>query len=103
VTRFFVLIARTSALRTDGLDEALRRGEAYARAGADMLLVLARKPEDLRAIAERLPHFLMFMTPSGGLGDAKLSATELKSLGYDLIVDPSTPLLAMHRALRRSY
>ncbi len=99
----FVLIARTNALRTDGLDEALRRGEAYARAGADMLFVLARSPKDLRAIAERLPRPLMYMTPAGGLADAALSATELKSLGYDLLVDPSTPLLAMHRALRRSY
>ncbi len=99
----FVLIARTNALRTDRLDEALRRGEAYARAGADMLFVLARRPEDLRAVAERLPRPLMYMTPAGGLADAALSATELKSLGYDLLVDPSTPLLAMHRALRRSY
>ena len=99
----FVLIARTNALRTDGLDEALRRGEAYARAGADMLFVLARAPEDLRAIAERLPHPLMYMTPAGGLADAALTSAELAGLGYTLIVDPSTPLLAMHRALRESY
>ena len=36
----FVIIGRTNACRTDGLDEALRRAEAYRRAGADMLLVL---------------------------------------------------------------
>ena len=99
----FLLIARTNALRTDGLDEALRRGEAYARSGADMLFVLAREPEALRAIAERLPRPLMYMTPSGGLADAAMSPAELASLGYTLIVDPSTPLLAMHQALRRSY
>lgn len=99
----FLLIARTNALRTDGLDEALRRGEAYARAGADMLFVLARKAEDLRAVAERLPPPLMYMTPAGGLADAELSLAELAALGYRLIVDPSTPLLAMHRALRASY
>ena len=99
----FMLIARTNALRTDSLDEALRRGEAYARAGADMLFVLARKPEDLRVIAERLPRPLMYMTPSGGLADAAMSTAELAALGYTLIVDPSTPLLAMHQALRGSY
>ena len=99
----FMLIARTNALRTDGLDEALRRGEAYARAGADMLFVLARKPDALRAIAERLPRPLMFMTPAGGLADAAMTPAELAALGYALIVDPSTPLLAMHAALRQSY
>jgi len=99
----FILIARTNALRTDGLDEALRRGEAYARAGADMLFVLARDPVALRTIAERLPRPLMYMTPAGGLADSALTATELAALGYTLIVDPSTPLLAMHQALRHSY
>ncbi|RYY17988.1 MAG: isocitrate lyase/PEP mutase family protein [Alphaproteobacteria bacterium] len=99
----FMVIARTNALRTDGLDEALRRGEAYAKAGADMLFVLAREPSVLRTIAERLPRPLMYMTPAGGLADAGISASELAALGYTLIVDPSTPLLAMHRALRQSY
>ncbi len=99
----FMLIARTNALRTDGLDEALRRGEAYARAGADMLFVLAREPAALRTIAERLPRPLMYMTPAGGLADAAMGAAELGALGYTLIVDPSTPLLAMHHALRQSY
>ena len=91
----FMVIARTNALRTDGLDEALRRGEAYAKAGADMLFVLAREPSVLRTIAERLPRPLMYMTPAGGLADAGISASELAALGYTLIVDPSTPLLAM--------
>ena len=99
----FMVIARTNALRTDGLDEALRRGEAYAKAGADMLFVLARESSALRAIAERLPRPLMYMTPAGGLSAAGMSATELAALGYTLIVDPSTPLLAMHQALRQSY
>jgi 2-methylisocitrate lyase-like PEP mutase family enzyme len=102
-SRDFLLIGRTNAARTHDLDEALRRGEAYARAGADVLFVLARKPEALRIIAERLPRPLMFMTPSGGLAEAGLSLAELGAMGFTLVVDPSTPLLAMHQALRRSY
>ena len=99
----FLLIARTNALRTDGLDEALRRGEVYARAGADMLFVLARQPEHLQAIAERLPRPLMFMTPASGLAASGPTPDELAAMGFTLIVDPSTPLLAMHHALRQSY
>ena len=68
-----------------------------------MLFVLARQPEALRAIAERLPPPRMYMTPAGGLSDAAMTPAELGKLGYTLIVDPSTPLLAMHHALRRSY
>src|SRR5215475_10024022 len=33
----FLVIARTDARTNHGLDEALRRGEAYAKAGADIL------------------------------------------------------------------
>lgn len=99
--RSFLIIGRTNAARTDGLDEALRRGEAYRRAGADMLLVLPRRPEELRLIAERLGGPLMHMTLDGLAGGPGLA--ELNALGYRLIVDPSTPLLAAHRALRAAY
>src|SRR5262249_62132323 len=37
--RDFIIVARTNAQRLAGLDEALRRGEAFKRAGADMLFV----------------------------------------------------------------
>jgi 2-methylisocitrate lyase-like PEP mutase family enzyme len=49
----FVIIARTNACRTDDIDEALRRAEAYKRAGADMLLILPRDPEEaVRSVSE---------------------------------------------------
>src|SRR5689334_3542709 len=41
-----LVIARTNAVRNAGMDEALRRAEAMRRAGADMLFVLARTPEE---------------------------------------------------------
>src|SRR5215475_11801720 len=49
----FLIIARTNAMRASTMDDALRRGEAYKKAGADVLLLsMAHKPEQLRAIAE---------------------------------------------------
>src|SRR5215469_464051 len=56
-----VIIGRTNAVRNTGIDDALRRAEAYKRAGADMLYVTGRKPEDVRLFGERLPPPLMFM------------------------------------------
>ncbi len=99
----FLVIARTNAVRNAGMDEALRRAEAMKRAGADMLFVLARTPEEWRFIAERVEPPLMFMVSSGGMGAMKIPATELHRMGYRLFVDPVMPLLAMHRALRQSY
>ena len=98
----FLIIARTNAVRDISMDEALRRGEAMKRAGADMLFITARKPEEHRIIAERLPGPLMYMHLPGN-GDDSLPVSELFRMGFRLFVDPVTPLLAMHRALRESY
>ncbi|MGH7041172.1 MAG: isocitrate lyase/phosphoenolpyruvate mutase family protein, partial [Acetobacteraceae bacterium] len=97
----FLIIARTNAVRDISMDEALRRGEAMARAGADLLFITARRPEEHRIIAERLPGPLMYMALPGQ-GET-IPTRELFDLGFRLFVDPLTPLLAMHRALRDSY
>ncbi len=99
----FLVIARTNAVRNAGMDEALRRAEAMKRAGADMLFVLARTPEEWRFIAERLEPPLMYMISSAGVGAMAIPAAELHRMGYRLFVDPVMPLLATHRALRQSY
>jgi phosphoenolpyruvate phosphomutase len=51
-----IVIARTEALIADlGLDEALKRGMAYAEAGADLLLVHSKckTPDEIVAFTER--------------------------------------------------
>ena len=64
------------------MDDALRRGEAYRAAGADVLLLsMARKPEQLRAIAERLGGPLMYLTARGGLAGLDMTLDELGRLG----------------------
>lgn len=99
----FTIIARTNAVRTHDIDEALRRGEAMKRAGADMLFMLARKPDDVRRIAERLEPPFMYMLSAGGFASLQIPIPELMRMGFRLFVDPVTPLLAMHRVLRQSY
>ena len=61
-----IIVGRTNAVRVDGMDDALRRGEAMKKAGADMLFVYGRKPEEMRTIAERLPAPLMTFAPPDG-------------------------------------
>ena len=49
----FLIVARTDARYSEGLDEALRRAEAFLEAGADILFVESpESPEELRRIGE---------------------------------------------------
>src|SRR5687767_13325307 len=78
----FVIIGRTNAMRASDMDDALRRGEAYRKAGADVLLLsMARKPEQLRTIAQKLGGPLMYLTSRGGLSSLGLTLKELGDLG----------------------
>jgi 2-methylisocitrate lyase-like PEP mutase family enzyme len=97
-----VIVARTNACRTDSVEEALRRGEAYKRAGADMLLLLQAEPDQARIIGERIegPLFYMMLAGPGSIG---MSLEELGKLGYRIVVDAMTPFFAQHKALRRCY
>jgi 2-methylisocitrate lyase-like PEP mutase family enzyme len=99
----FLIIARTNAMRASNMDDALRRGEAY-RTGADLLLLsMARTPEQLRAIAERLGGPPMYLTPRGGLAGSRMTLRDLGALGYRIVADPQTPLLAAYAAWKKAY
>lgn len=98
----FLVIARTNLARED-LAEAIARAGAYRTAGADVLFVLAWDAGQLREIGRRLPAPLMFMTANSGIGQLPAPLEQLAQWGVRLVVDPVTPLLAMHRALRDCY
>jgi methylisocitrate lyase len=100
----FLIIGRTNAMRASTLDDALRRGEAYRRAGADVVLLsMAHTPEQLRLIGERLGGPLMYLTGRGGLAGLGMSLKDLGALGYKIVADPSTPLWAAYAAWKKIY
>lgn len=99
----FMIIARTNAARSLGVGEALRRGEAFRRAGADMLFVLPKSPDEVRFIGERLGPPLMFMLVGTGMGSVGFSPAELAGFGYRLVVDPATPQFAAYAAVGAAY
>jgi len=98
----FIIIGRTNACRSVGVDEALRRSEAYRRAGADMLLVLPKTPEEARTIGERIEGPLVYMM-LGGLQSMGMTVAELGQLGYKLVLESITPFYARQKALRLCY
>ncbi len=99
----FVIIGRTNALRSSTMDEALRRAELYREAGADMLFVTAHKPEHFRHVGERLAPPLVTLTTDGQLKKMGLTKNDLVALGFRLLIDPVTPVLVFHEALKRCY
>jgi 2-methylisocitrate lyase-like PEP mutase family enzyme len=98
-----VIIARTNARRVGGLDEAMRRAEAFHKAGADMLFCYTRSADELRIMGERLPPPLMMFAPPDGFGGFALSERELAGLGYRLAASSGTAFAAMYKAIRQSY
>jgi 2-methylisocitrate lyase-like PEP mutase family enzyme len=101
----FIIIGRTNASHIEGLDAALRRGEAYRKAGADMLWVLPTNIEEARIIGERLggPLMCMNIPPKSGSGETPLGPDELFALGYRIVADGILPLMAAHKAWRLVY
>lgn len=86
------------------MDDAPRRGEAYRKAGADVLLLsMAHKPEQLRAIARRLGGPLMYLVGRGGLAGTGMTLANLGDPGYKIVADPSTPVLAAYATWKKFY
>ena len=98
-----LIIARTNALRLTGMDDALRRAEIFHKAGADMLFVHTRTPEEIRIIGERLPKPLMIFAPGDGFTNFGLTKDELTSLGFRLAASSGSAFAAMYKAVRQSY
>jgi len=98
-----VIIARTNARRVGGLDEALRRSEAFHRAGADMIFCYTRNAEEMRKVGERLPPPLMTFAPPDGFSTFGLSQRDCAALGYRLAASSGTAFAAMYKAVRQSY
>jgi 2-methylisocitrate lyase-like PEP mutase family enzyme len=99
----FVIIARTDARTTLGLDEALRRGELYQKAGADILFIESPESEDEMArIGGSFDAPLLANMVEGGRTPI-LSRERLVSLGYRMAIFPATGFLAAGAALRSVY
>ena len=103
----FLIIARTDARTALGLDEAIKRAEAYSAAGADVLFVESPESEDeMRVTCERLrascgKPLLINCVETGRT--PVLPRARLQELGYGLAIYPVTALLSAVHAMQRAY
>jgi 2,3-dimethylmalate lyase len=98
-----LVIARTDARTTLGLDEALRRGEVYAKAGADVLFIESPESvEEMERIGRAFDVPLVANVVEGGRTPV-LSRGELEAIGYRLAIFPATGFLAAAAAMESVY
>ncbi|HEV8348473.1 MAG TPA: isocitrate lyase/phosphoenolpyruvate mutase family protein [Vicinamibacterales bacterium] len=100
-SRDFVIVARTEALIAGwGLDEALRRGRAYADAGADAILIHSNHStaDDIAQFAADWDR----LTPLVCVPTTYTSATveELSRIGFKMIIFANHGLRAAIRAMQ---
>jgi len=83
----FLIVARTDAIATDGLDEAIERARAYAEHGADLVFVDApESSEQLEQIGTELGDVpTLTNIPYGGETPLR-SASELEAIGFDVML-----------------
>ncbi len=99
----FLIVARTDARTTLGLDEALRRGEAFVKAGADILFIESPESEaEMEKIGRSFDVPILANMVEGGRTPI-LSRAELERLGFKLAIFPASGFLAMGAALRSVY
>jgi 2-methylisocitrate lyase-like PEP mutase family enzyme len=99
----FLIVARTDARTGLGLDEALRRGEAYANAGADIIFIESPESEaELAMIASRIGKPVLVNNVDGGKTPV-LSAQKLQQLGFQIAIYPTLGFLAAAHAMREAY
>lgn len=94
-----LLIARTDARAPLGLEEAIRRANAYAAAGADVVFVEApRTREELAEIARRVTAPLLVNMFEGGKTPL-VPLADLEAMGYRIVIIPSDLQRAAIRAM----
>lgn len=99
----FIIVARTDARAPLGLDEAIERGKAYHKAGADVIFIEAPKTiEELKKIANEIDAPLVANMIEEGL-TPNLSAKELLKMGYRIAVFPLSGLYAATFAIKEVF
>lgn len=91
----FVIIARTDANAVYGLEDALRRGQAYHQAGADVIFVEApRSVTELRTIKQTFSDVPLLFNWAESGKTPLLSLDEIRALGFRLVIFPVSMLFA---------
>ena len=90
----FIIVARTDARATEGLDAAIERGLCNKKLGADAIFVEAPKSiQEMKKIGKAIKAPLVANMIEGG-ATPLISASELNKMGFKIILYPLSVLFA---------
>jgi 2-methylisocitrate lyase-like PEP mutase family enzyme len=96
----FVICARTDAIATHGLNEAIARGRAYAKAGADLVWADAvPSREDIIRLVKEIPCRIFVALVEGGKTPL-MTVTELERIGVSVVICGLMTLYATAAGIR---
>jgi len=100
----FVINARTDALAIGGIDEVVRRGNAYLEAGATMIFIdgLDSKDAARQAVAQIRGPVAINMV-EGGKSPRDFTFAEMEKIGIARVSLPGTAILAAIRGIREAF
>lgn len=100
----FLIIARTDARTSLGLDEALRRGESFLKAGADVLFIESPESvEELEIIGQTFRDTWLLANMVGEGKTPLLTTEELAALGFNIAIHPVAALMAAAATYKNIY
>jgi 2-methylisocitrate lyase-like PEP mutase family enzyme len=99
-----VLLARTDSMRTHGYDEGVRRANAYAKAGADLVMLFPNTLEEAKRAPKDVDAPLVYVVSHGNRVDRPVPTVgELGEWGYKIASFAILSTLVSYRALHESF
>ena len=96
----FVIVGRTDAMQTDDVREGIRRGNLYAEAGCDMVEVFPNTLEEARLVPKEIRSPVVYVnSPVNRLGRPLIPWQELEEMGYKMVLDSATAVIAAAQAV----
>lgn len=95
-----LIIARTDSRATHGLDEALKRLEAYRDAGADIVYADAlRSDDELRAVGA-IPNVYKFTNQTENGKTPPRTVQQLEEMGFSIVIFPVGTAFVAAKAMK---
>src|ERR1700712_4790465 len=102
--RHLVVIARTDAAASEGLDGAVARAKLYVEAGADAIFPEALNTAEMfRAFAERMPGIPLLANMTEFGRTPFFTASEFEEMGYRMVIWPVSSLRVANKAQEDLY
>jgi methylisocitrate lyase len=102
--RHLVVVARTDAAASEGMDGAVARAKLYVEAGADAIFPEAlTTPDMFREFAARMPGVTLLANMTEFGRTPFFTAQEFESFGYGMVIWPVSSLRVANKAQQELY